>query len=163
MQLDRLAIAVSDLVEAEEFYVRVLGKALGGRLANRYGLTTEEVIQARKAARLATRHGEPTDPVAAVLPFSRVMLGQAHLYLCLAERHLPEPPPEQLRGTPRFALRASAAQLTRAMEVFAEHGVPFEGPVEWPAPHPVAGALYFKDPSGNFLELCCPRTGVTGS
>ena len=42
-------------------------------------------------------------------------------------------------------------------EVFRKHKVGFEGPVEHPAPSPVARSLYFKDPSSNFLELSVPR------
>jgi hypothetical protein len=47
--------------------------------------------------------------------------------------------------------------MQRAIEVLGRSRIPYEGPVEHLAPCPVASSLYFKDPSSNFLELCCPR------
>lgn len=160
MMCDRHALPVDDLVEAERFYGDVLTEIVGGYLANRYGLTTEELLQARKAAALAARRGYRQQAEAMALPFSRVILGvpaQAHVYLCLADRHLQEAPPDQLRGTPRLAIAATPDQLARAATVLATHGVRFEGPVHYAQPSPIASALYFRDPSGNFLEFCCPQ------
>ena len=35
-----------------------------------------------------------------------------------------------------------------------------DGPVEYPPPCPSERSIYLKDPSGNFLELVCPRNPV---
>jgi len=79
--------------------------------------------------------------------------------LFLYSDHIQEPPPEQLRGTPRLALHVTPEQMDELIEVLQEHKVAFEGPVEHPAPCPVARSVYLKDPSSNFLELACPRDG----
>ena len=154
MRCERVALAVDDLVEAEEFYAGIMVEILGGYLANRYLLTTDEVLQAQRATALATRRGEaPT----AALPFTRVIVGGAHLYLCLSDCHIPAAPPEQLRGTPRVALSTTEEQLARAVVVFEREGVRYEGPVSYPPPSWIAQAVYLRDPAGNFLELACSR------
>jgi catechol-2,3-dioxygenase len=135
VRAERIALPVFDLAEAESFY--------------------SETTQ-RATALAARRGGE--NGFAVALPYSRVIVGNAHIYLCLSDRHLEEAPPEQLRGTPRLALTATPQQLARASEVFTRHGVCFEGPVAFPSPSPVASALYLRDPAGNFLELCCARS-----
>lgn len=160
MKSQRRSLPVDDLVEAERFYGEVLTEVFGGYLANRYVLTTDELIQARKAAALAERQGEEAAWMA--LPSSRVILGDTHVYLCLAERHMPQPPPEHLRGTPRLAITATADQVEQACAVFRREEVAFLGPERYDAPCPVERALYFRDPAGNFLEICCPRAGEGG-
>jgi hypothetical protein len=88
---------------------------------------------------------------------SSVKLGQTVVALFLHQTHVQEPPPEQLRGIPRLAFQVTPQQFEQAVEVFRRRKVAFEGPVEHPAPSRVARSLYFKDPSSNFLELCCGR------
>jgi len=90
-------------------------------------------------------------------PHSNVTVGRAKVSIYLADYHVQAPPPEQLHGAPRLAFSATEEQLERAVEVLSGHEVPFEGPVHHPPPSLVARSLYFRDPSGNFLELCCPR------
>ena len=157
MRAERIALPVFDLAEAESFYSEIMAELLGGYLVNRYLMTTDEVLQAQRATALAARCGGE-EGFAVALPYSRVMLGKAHIYLCLSDRHLEEAPPEQLRGTPRLALPASPEQMERATEVFTRTRVRFDGPVEFPSPAPVASAIYLRDPAGNFLELCCARS-----
>ncbi len=167
MKIDRRAIVVRDLVEAEEFYVDVLGEVFGAYVANRYMLTTDEQILGRKAAAVARRNGASDDEEDMALPYSRVILGaarQAHVYLQLSARHRQEPPPDQLKGTPRLALAVTPDQIDRAVDLLRRHGVAFEGPVLYPLQSPGSQALYLRDRSGNFLELSCPaeRTGFKG-
>lgn len=167
MKIDRRAIAVRDLVEAEEFYVGVLGEVFGAYLANRYMLTTDEQILGRKAAAVARRNGASDDAEDMALPYSRVILGaarQAHVYLQLSARHRQEPPLDQLKGTPRLALAVTPEQIGRAADVLQRHGVAFDGPVSHRPPSPTSQTLYLRDRSGNFLELSCPaeRTGFKG-
>ena len=90
-------------------------------------------------------------------PQGSVLIGGALMPLFLARRHEEEPPPEQLRGTPRHAFPVTPQQMEKATEVLHRYDVGFEGPVEHPAPCPAKSSLYFKDPSSNFLELCVPR------
>jgi hypothetical protein len=86
-----------------------------------------------------------------------VRLGQAVIPFSIYQTHVQEPPPEQLRGLPRLAFHVTTEQIDTAVEVLGRYRVPFEGPLEYPAPCLIARALYFKDPSSNFLELSCPR------
>ncbi|MEA2639548.1 MAG: cytochrome b6-f complex iron-sulfur subunit [Chloroflexota bacterium] len=156
---DRRAIAVRDLVDAEEFYVQVLGAIFGATLANRYGLNTDELRQGRRTAALARRHGADDDADELALPYSRVILGaarQAHVYLHLTGQHRQEPPPEQLIGAPRLGFAVTTEQMERAVEILTRAGIAFDGPHDFAPSCRVARALYLKDPSGNFLELCCP-------
>ena len=92
------------------------------------------------------------------VPHGGVTLGKTLLPLFLYSDHVQWPPPEQLVGTPRIAITVTPEQMDKAVEVFRSHKVPFEGPVQHPVPAPLASSLYFKDPSSNFLELCCPRS-----
>ena len=72
-------------------------------------------------------------------------------------QHVQEPPPEQIRGTPRLAITVTPGQVDKAVEVFQRRDIPFED-VHHPATSPISRSLYFKDPSSNFLELCCERS-----
>jgi len=150
---------VDDLVVAERFYADVLGKEVfgSGSVDSRYMLSTDEVLEIRRRAAAHGRaDGEP-DFWANRPPYCNVTVGRAKVSVYLADRHIQEPPPEQLRGAPRLAISATALQIERAAEVLARHGVPFDGPLAHPPPCPAQRSLYFKDPAGNFLELCCPR------
>jgi catechol-2,3-dioxygenase len=154
VEFGRRAIEVNDLVLAEEFYGTVLVEILGGHLDSRYMLTTEELIEAQRRAPKGAGgdgffFGRP--------PFTKVMVGRTSILLHVAPRHIQEPLPGQLRGTPRLVLSASSAQIAKAVEVLGRERVPFEGPVAHPPTSPIAESLYCKDPSGNFLELACAR------
>jgi len=155
VELASRALLVDDLILAERFYADVLGKAVFGRgsVDSRYLLSTDELLElGRRAA--ARPPGAPPDFWSDRPPYTNVTVGHTKVSLYVADRHVQEPPPEQLRGAPRLAITASVEQLDRAIEVLAEHAVPFDGPVQHRAPSLVARSLYFKDPAGNFLELC---------
>jgi catechol-2,3-dioxygenase len=154
-EIDRHAIWVNDLVRAERFYGEILGEIIPSYVANRYMLSTEEIIRERQLQRLAERRGEVSKEFP--IPYSRAMVGQADIIFRLLDHHVQEPLVEQLQGTPRIALRVSEAQIEQAVEVFTRHRVPFKGPVDHASPSPIARSIYFKDPSGNFLELACRR------
>jgi catechol 2,3-dioxygenase-like lactoylglutathione lyase family enzyme len=158
VEIDRHAIWVNDLVLTERFYVDVLGEILPSYIANRYMLSTEEIVRERQMQALAARgDGEGHSQSFIAVPYARAMVGHADVIFRLLDHHVQEPPLEQLRGRPRLALSVSAEQMDRAPDVLRGHEVPFEGPVDHAPPAPIARSLYFKDPSGNFLELCCPR------
>jgi catechol-2,3-dioxygenase len=155
VELASRALLVDDLVLAERFYADVLGKGVFGRgsVDSRYLLSTDELLELRRRA--VTRPASaPPDFWSERPPYTNVTVGSAKVSLYTADRHVQEPPPEQLRGAPRMAFTASTEELDRATTVFVRLDVAFEGPVEHPAQSRVARSLYFKDPAGNFLELC---------
>src|SRR5438270_9028648 len=152
-EMDHSVLAVNDLELGEHFYSRILGQVLGGSAERRTMGTTDEVIRAgRLRAVQAERRGGDGFRVPA--PHSGVQVGRVQIPLFLYSDHVQEPPPEQLRGTPRLALHVTPLQMDELVEVLQEHRVAFEGPVEHPAPCPVSRSVYLKDPSSNFLELC---------
>jgi catechol-2,3-dioxygenase len=83
--------------------------------------------------------------------------GDAVLGLYLANKHYQESPEEQAIGTPRIAFRAGRADLDRAAAIVAATGRAAEGPVSHPASSHLEASFYFRDPGGNFIELCAPR------
>ena len=154
LEIDHSVLAVNDLILAERFYVEVLGEIVGGaRLEDRSGLTTDEIIRGKRLREMrgATNSGN------VMAPHSSVRVGDTLIPLFLYQEHVQEPPPEQMRGTPRLAIAVTPEQTERAIDVLNRYDVPFEGPVEHGAPCPVARSIYLKDPSGNFLELACQR------
>jgi catechol-2,3-dioxygenase len=161
-EIDHSVLAVEDLIRAEHFYSAVLGEFLGGSVEDRSMLTTDEIIRGmRLRAVMAEREhqsGRSAEaPQRVSAPHSSVKVGEALIPLFLYQEHVQEPPPEQMRGTPRLALQVTPELMEKAIDVFHRHKVPFEGPVDHPSPSPVACSIYFKDPSSNFLELACPR------
>jgi catechol-2,3-dioxygenase len=161
IEFDHSTLRVDDLVLAERFYSVVLGEILGGRVEDRSGLTTDELIRFKRLASVMAERErsagrEPSGPRVSA-PHSTVQVGGALVPMFLYTEHVQDPPPEQLRGTPRKAFGVTPEQMERAVEVLTRHRVPFEGPVEHAPPCPIARSIYFKDPASNFLELCCPR------
>ena len=152
LELASRALLVDDLVLAERFYAEILGTEVFGRgsVDSRYLLSTDELLELRRRA--ATR--DESDFWSSRPPYSNVTVGRAKISLYVADRHVQEPPPEQLRGLPRMAISATNEEIARAATVLARHEVPSEGPIAHDAPCPAAQSLYFKDPAGNFLELC---------
>ena len=150
---------VDDLVLAERFYADLLGSEIfgNGSVDTRYMLSTDELLESHRRTTSQERSNGDADFWVNRPPHSNVTVGEAKVSLYLADHHIQEPPPEQLRGAPRLALTATREQIARAAEVLARNEVPFEGPVEHAPPCPAAQSLYFKDPAGNFLELCCLR------
>jgi nitrite reductase/ring-hydroxylating ferredoxin subunit/extradiol dioxygenase family protein len=157
-EFDHIVINVNDLLYAEHWYSTVLGEILGpceiGRIA---GLSTDELIHSQRMAQRRAELRDTGGEIAA--PHGSIKFGEALIPIFLNQEHVPEPPPEQLRGTPRMALPVTTAQMDTALEALRRHRVPFEGPVEYPSSCPVERSIFFKDPSGNFLELGVPRNG----
>jgi catechol 2,3-dioxygenase-like lactoylglutathione lyase family enzyme len=160
-EFDHSVIAVNDLILAERFYTRVLGELFPANAEPPTMHTTEEVIRAgrlrQRIAQKDAQSGREEGVTRVPAPHSGVKVGEALIPMFLYTEHVQEPPPEQLRGTPRLAIKVTPELMEQAVEVFRRHKVPFEGPVEHREPSPIARSLYFKDPSSNFLELCCPR------
>lgn len=176
IEFDHAVIRTNDHRLAERFYRNVFPLIYGDDQVTveiRPGLTsTEQYLHAARTGgtgaradeadekRGVNRRGrEAKNPNVRVvgIPQGALKVGGALMPWFLARQHEQEPPPEQLRGTPRHAFPVTPQQLEKAIEVLRQHEVEFEGPVHHPAPCPVATSIYFKDPSSNFLELCVPR------
>ncbi|HLH25759.1 MAG TPA: VOC family protein [Chloroflexota bacterium] len=164
--IDHAAVEVYDLEWAEVFYTQLLG----GEVETRVGWHMDDYARARAWGRgeddcapgtrrwdtlysaAMTDDNEPR--VARTNPHFFVRFApDAVLGIYLATEHRQEPPREQFMGTPRtgFRLRPGGleALAARCQEVRLRclhraeaTGGPFER---------VGGALYLKDPSGNFL------------
>src|SRR5437899_10736059 len=110
---------VDDLVLAERFYADILGQKIFGvgSVDTRYMLSTDEFLESRRRSGSQERvNGEASFWVNRP-PHSNVTVGQAKVSLYLADHHLQEPRPEQLRGAPRLALTATDEQMERAAAV----------------------------------------------
>jgi catechol-2,3-dioxygenase len=134
--LSHSAICVHDLREAEEFYCNVLG----ARLGNRVNFKTDDAIRGRSV------HGS-------------VILEDYLLALMVTRDFMPTPPAEQHRGAHGFrhAFRVTRARFDEITDELKRRRSPFEGPVEHPEKSPFGESIYFKDPSGNFLEIVWRR------
>jgi catechol 2,3-dioxygenase-like lactoylglutathione lyase family enzyme len=152
-EFDHSVLAVNDLMSAQRFYAEVLGEIVGRWEVGWPSMTTTE--QMHRAVRLQPILSQK-NPGHVSAPHASVTVGEAQIPLFLHRDHIQEPPPEQVRGLPRLAIRVTAEQMDKAVEVFQRARVRFED-VRQPAPSPIARSLYFKDPSSNFLELCCER------
>ena len=130
------AICVHDLREAEDFYCNVLG----ARLGNRVNFKTDDAIRGRSV------HGS-------------IILEDYLLALMVTRDFMPMPPAEQHRGAHGFrhAFRVTRARFDEITNELKRRQIPFEGPVEHPEQSPFGGSIYFKDPSGNFLEILWRR------
>jgi len=134
--LSHSAICVHDLREAEDFYCNVLGAQLGGRV----NFKTDDAIRGRSV------HGS-------------VMLEDYLLALIVPGDFMPAPPSDQHRGAHGFrhAFRVSRSRFDKITEELKRRQVPFEGPADHPEKGPFGQSIYFKDPSGNFLEILWRR------
>jgi catechol-2,3-dioxygenase len=164
--IDHAAVQVADMLWAEKFY----GEDLGLAVDHRVGWKTGDYVRARKWAsgeedmapgtrRLDQRYTVMVDrktvPRCNMQLFYR--MGDAVIGIYLANKHFQESPEEQAIGTPRIAFTASRDELARMAKLIAATGKPVEGPVVHPASSVLEASVYFRDPGGNFIELCTPR------
>jgi catechol-2,3-dioxygenase len=134
--LSHSAICVHDLREAEDFYCSVLGARRGTRV----NFKTDDAVRGRSV------HGS-------------VILEDYLLALMVPRDFMPMPPAEQHRGAYGFrhAFRVSRARFNETFSALRRREIPFEGPIEHPEKSPFGQSIYFKDPSGNFLEILWRR------
>jgi catechol-2,3-dioxygenase len=160
IEIDHAVVTVNDLALTIHFYREILGSIVGRAEAERLTmLTTDELIRAAHLRQRAAGYESQAERVTRLpAPHGSVTVGDAVIPFFLYHEHVQEPPPEQLRGTPRIALGITEEQMDRAPDILRQHRVHFEGPISYTAPCPSSRSLYLKDPSGNFIELCCPRT-----
>jgi len=140
--LNHTAICVHDLVEGMRFYCDVLG----GTPHQRSNFQIE-------------------DTTTGVAIFESVILEDYLLALTVTANYMPMPPDEQLRGAHGFrhGFCVPRAKFEGVQQRLREAGVPFEGPVDHPEAGPFGQSIYFKDPSGNFLEILWLRTEDTST
>ena len=134
--LSHSAICVHDLKEAEDFYCNVLGAHQGTRV----NFKTDDALRGRSV------HGS-------------VVLEDYLLALMVPRDFMPMPASDQHRGAHGFrhAFRVSHSRFDKTMEELKKREIAFEGPVEHPEKSPFSQSIYFKDPSGNFLEILWRR------
>jgi catechol-2,3-dioxygenase len=134
--LSHSAICVHDLREAEDFYCSVLG----ARPGNRVNFKTDDAIRGRSV------HGS-------------VILEDYLLALVVPRDFMPMPAAGQHRGAHGFrhAFRVARSRFETILTELKRREVPFEGPVDHPERGPFGQSIYFKDPSGNFLEILWRR------
>ena len=134
--INHTAICVHDLPRAVRFYCDVLGATPHQRT----NFSTE-------------------DALAGVAVFESVILEDYLLALGVAPGFMPMPADGKLRGAHGFrqGFAVSKARFGEVIDRLTSFNVPFEGPVDHPEQGPFGQSVYFRDPSGNFLELLWRR------
>lgn len=129
-------ICVHDLKEAEDFYCNVLG----ARVHSRVNFKTQDALRGRSIHTTLTLD----DYVFAVM---------------LTEDWMEVPDAGQLRGAnrTRHSFSVPKARFPKVLEMLKAFEVPFEGPVMHPECGPFGESVYFRDPTGNFLEVLWRR------
>lgn len=134
--LNHTAMPVADMAAAEAFYRDVLG-------ATPHACTCFSYEDVKTGAAI----------------FKSFVIGDFLLALTVARNALDMPPADQFRGAHgyRHGFQVSHAKFDEIRAALDAHGVPYQGPVAQPEAGPFGASLYFKDPSGNFLEFVWRR------
>jgi catechol-2,3-dioxygenase len=129
-------INVDDLAECERFYVDILG----GEKRSACCFDTEDTMRGRSV-------------------HETYIVQDFVFFVALAERTLPKPPENQHKGLSGFRTAFSVPQkkFDETLEAFKKNNIGFEGPVTHPDKSPFGQSIYFKDPSGNFMEFLTRR------
>lgn len=127
-------MAAADSMAVHDFYEEILG-----------GSAKETITRAYRDERGGEAHrcGTVADYVFVTFPRVRDMA-----------------PPDQLRGgyeNCRHAFAVGRERFDEALRGLEARGVPFEGPITHPEAGPIGQSIFFRDPSGNFFELCWRR------
>ena len=168
LAIDHTAIQASDMEWIEDFYADRLGLAVDHRV----GWNTKDYVRAREwgegkedmapgTRRWDERYrdipgGKPGQGRRVARPNMQIFykMGDSILAVYLATSHMQEPPLRQATGSPRSGYWTDGASLERTASVLSEARIAMLGPVRHPANSPIAASLYFRDPCGNFIELC---------
>lgn len=129
-------INVDDLFETERFYCDILGADKRSAVC----FDTEDTMRGRSV-------------------HETYILQDYVFFVALAERSLPKPPKDQHRGLNGFrtAFCVPRTQFDKTIAAFKDNDIAFEGPVDHPEKGPFGQSIYFKDPSGNFMEFLWRR------
>jgi catechol-2,3-dioxygenase len=87
------------------------------------------------------------------------MLDDYVFAVMLTEDWMAVPDPGQMRGAnrSRHSFCVPKARFREVLEMLKVNEVPFEGPVSHPEHGPFGDSVYFRDPTGNFLEVLWRR------
>jgi catechol-2,3-dioxygenase len=137
--ISHTGINVGDLKAAEEFYADIFG----AQITNRINFNTDDARRGRSV-------------------HTTVLLSDWLFAVVLPRGEMPMPPEDQVRGTNGFrhAFHVTRDAFPAVVERLEARGVPFEGPVVHPERGPLGESVYFKDPGGNFIEVCWRRDEV---
>jgi catechol-2,3-dioxygenase len=125
-------ICVHDLKAAEDFYCKVLGATVHSRV----NYKTQDALRGRS--------------------FHTSLVLDDYLFaVMLTEDWMDVPPPEVIRGANRVrhAFCVPRARFNEIVERLSQAKVPTEGPVSHPENGPFGESVYFRDPTGNILEV----------
>jgi len=133
-------INVADLKDAEEFYADILGAGI----TNRVNFNTDDARRGRSV-------------------HTSVKMADWLFALALPRGEMPMPAADALRGTNGFrhGFHVSRERFGQVIARLRARTVPFDGPVSHPEKGPLGESVYFKDPGGNFIEVCWRRDQVT--
>jgi catechol 2,3-dioxygenase-like lactoylglutathione lyase family enzyme len=160
--LDHAAIQVANMWWAETFYTGTLACAV----EHRVGWKTEDYARAqlwadgkedmapgtrRMDKRYTSMVNQRSVPRVNLQIYLRI--GEVPFAVYLANQHFQEPPEEALVGTPRTAFTVTSAALDETCRRLEAAQWPFLGPRS-EADGLARQSLFFKDPGGNFIELC---------
>jgi catechol 2,3-dioxygenase-like lactoylglutathione lyase family enzyme len=77
------------------------------------------------------------------------------------------PAPDRMQQGPRQGLSVPAEEFDAAVKTLDELGIQYEGPYEHEPESQIVRSVYFRDPSGNSVEVCVeknpPRVSSSGS
>jgi catechol-2,3-dioxygenase len=129
-------ICVHDLKAAEDFYCKVLGATVHSRV----NFKTQDALRGRSV-------------------HTSLVLDDYLFAVMLTEEWMDVPSDDVIRGANRVrhAFSVPHARFGEVMERLTAHNVGFEGPVSHPEHGPFGESLYFRDPTGNFLEILWRR------
>lgn len=134
--LSHSGICVHDLKQAEDFYTKVLGAAVHSRV----NFKTQDALKGRSV-------------------HTSLMLSDYLFAIMLSEDWMTIPPRDLLRGENRVrhAFCVQRRKFGEIVDSLRAHDVVFEGPVTHPDNGPFGESVYFRDPTGNFLEVVWRR------
>jgi catechol-2,3-dioxygenase len=163
--LDHAAVQVANMWWAEVFYTQTLGCAV----EHRVGWKTADYARAQLWAdgkedmapgtrRLDQRYSSIVNKKAMPRVNLQIYLrlGAVPFAVYLSNQHFQEPPEDLLAGTPRTGFAVTDKVLDDTARALDTARWPHQGPVAI-GEGPIARALYFKDPGGNFIELAVRR------
>ncbi len=170
--IDHAIVLASDMEWIEEFYCDLLGLVV----EHRVGWNTGDYIRARAwgegkeemapgTRRWDERYrdipgAKPGQGRRLARPNMQIFLhtGESILGIYLSPVHVQESPPRIAVGTPRIGFWTDRATLERAVAVLGKTRATVAGPVHHVSGSPIGSSLYFRDPCGNFIELCVKET-----
>jgi catechol 2,3-dioxygenase-like lactoylglutathione lyase family enzyme len=130
VRLDHGVVSTNDVGQTLDFLVNVLGARF------------ERLV----SVNLRGLHGE--------VPMMAFTTLANHEGFGIALQHVPIPAPIRPLEGHVWGFETDERGVAGVADELRQRGVAFEGPVEHPAPSPIAASLFVRDPSGNVYEIC---------